>query len=380
MRDPEPAGPAVLQVLPALGPGGVEKGTVEIAQALVQAGWRALVACRPGDRLDSLRRAGGVHLDLPLETKNPLRMRRNAGRLEQVIRDRNVALVHARSRAPAWSAFWATRRTATPFVTTYHGTYNENFPGKRRYNAVMAAGDRVIAISRFIADHLMARHGTDAAKVRVIPRGVDPAVFDPNSVAPERMARLSRAWNLQDGQPTVLLPGRLTRWKGQAALIEALGRLEQRRDLRLVLVGDAQGRDRYVAKLRRLAERRGVATTIAGPCDDMPAALMLADVVVSASLEPEAFGRVVIEGQAMGRPVVAFDHGGAAETIRHEETGLKVPVGDVAALADAIDLALGLDAASRAAIAAAARASVVETYTTARMQAATLDVYRELIG
>lgn len=372
-------GPAILQVLPALGAGGVEKGTVEIAQALTDAGWTALVASRPGARLEALKRAGGTHLDLPLETKNPLAIRRNARVLQHVIGTHGVALVHARSRAPAWSALWASRRAGVPFVTTYHGTYNENFPGKRRYNAVMAAGDRVIAISTFIAAHLMARHGTDAARVRIIPRGVDPAVFDPEAVGPQRMLRLAKAWNLLDGQPTILLPGRLTGWKGQTALIDAVARLK-RRDVRVLLVGDAQGRDRFVAKLHTRAREAGVQATITGPCDDMPAALMLADVVVNASLEPEAFGRVVIEGQAMGRPVVAFDHGGAAETIRHGETGLKVPPGDIGALAAALDDALSLDSASRLAIGAAARAQVVAEYTTARMQAATLAVYRELLG
>jgi glycosyltransferase involved in cell wall biosynthesis len=379
MPGPTAGGPAILQVLPALGAGGVEKGTVEIAQALREAGWTALVASRPGARLEALRRAGGQHLDLPMDSKNPLRIRRNARVLEGVIRECNVSLVHARSRAPAWSALWASRRAGVPFVTTYHGTYNENFPGKRRYNAVMAAGDRVIAISRFIADHLMARHGTDPSRVRVIPRGVDPAVFDPQAVGPQRILRLARAWNLLEGQPTILLPGRLTRWKGQHALIEAVGRMA-RPDVRVLLVGDAQGRERYVARLRALAARLGVQLTIPGPCEDMPAALMLADVVVNASLEPEAFGRVVIEGQAMGRPVVAFDHGGAAETIRDGETGLKVPVGDIGALAGALADALSLTNGDRLAIGQAARAQVLAHNTTAMMQAATLDVYRELLG
>ncbi len=372
--------PVILQVLPALGGGGVERGTAEMAAAIAQSGGTPLVASA-GGILDSLvERSGGRNIILPLATKNPLAIWRNAARLERVIRTERVDLVHARSRAPAWSALWAARRTAIPFVTTYHGAYNENTPMKRRYNAVMASGDRVIAISRFIARRIERLHQTPPELIRIIHRGVDPAIFDPDTVSPDRLVKLTRAWRLEDGQPVVLLPGRLTRWKGQTVLIDALARMKTR-DVCVVLVGSAQGRTKFEHELSEHAERRGVGQRVrmVGHCDDMPAALKLADVVVNASTDPEAFGRVVIEAQAMACPVIATDHGGAVETVEHGVTGWRVAPGDAGELADALDTVLRLSDEQRAAIGAQARASVERDYTVRRMQAATIAVYQELL-
>jgi glycosyltransferase involved in cell wall biosynthesis len=371
---------AVLQVLPSLVTGGVERGTVEITRAIADAGGLALVASAGGRMVAAVQRSGGRHVTLPLDTKNPLAIWRNAALLATVIRGERVAIVHARSRAPAWSAWLACRRTGAHFVTTYHGTYAEDLPFKRHYNAVMAKGERVIAASRFIADRVMTRHGTDPARIRVIPRGVDPAVFDPDTVSGDRIARLERAWRLPEGVPVVLLPGRLTRWKGHAVLIEALAHLT-RRDVCCVLVGSDRGRGRYAAQLVRQAETLGVAERLrlAGECDDMPAALMLADVVVHASTAPEAFGRVVIEAQAMGRPLIASDLGGPVETVEDGVTGWRVPPGNAGALAAAIEQVLALPAAARAELGIRARAAVKRGYTVAAMQAATLAVYDELL-
>jgi glycosyltransferase involved in cell wall biosynthesis len=371
---------AVLQVLPSLVTGGVERGTVEITRAIADAGGIALVASAGGRMVAAVQRAGGRHVTLPLDSKNPLAICHNAALLADVIRDERVAIVHARSRAPAWSAWLACRRTGARFVTTYHGTYGENLPFKRQYNAVMAKGERVIVASRFIAERIVARHGTDPARIRLIPRGVDPAVFNPDAVSGERIARLERAWRLPEGAKVVLLPGRLTRWKGQTVLIEALARLV-RPDVCCLLVGSDQGRRHYAARLIRQADALGVADRLrlAGECDDMPGALMLADVVVHASTEPEAFGRVVIEAQAMGRPVIASDLGGPVETVEHGVTGWRVPPGDAGALAAAIEQVLELPAAVRADLGIRARAAVQRGYTVAAMQAATLAVYDELL-
>jgi glycosyltransferase involved in cell wall biosynthesis len=373
--------PVVLQVLPALGGGGVERGTVEMTQAITRAGGMALVASAGGRLAKSVERAGGRNIALPLDSRNPWRIWRNAARLARVIAAEHVDIVHARSRAPAWSAWLAAQRTGAHFVTTYHAPYGEDFRGKRRYNSVMAKGERVIAISRYVAGLIVERHGVDPARIRVVHRGVDPGVFDPQSVAPDRMVNLSRAWRLPDGAPTIVLPGRLTRWKGQTVMVEALARM-RRRDVCCVLVGADQGRARFVAEVVALAERLGVGerVRIVGHCDDMPAALMLSDVVVSASIEPEGFGRVVIEGQAMARPVVVTDHGGAAETVEHGVTGLRVPPGDAGALAAALDAVLDMDLAEREALGAQARASVQRNYTVAAMQEATIAVYREVMG
>ncbi len=371
----------VLQVLPSLVTGGVERGTVEITRAIAEAGGIALVVSAGGRMVPSIERAGGRHIALPLASKNPMTIWRNAERLAALIRAGRVAIVHARSRAPAWSAWLACRRTGTHFVTTYHGAYGEDLPFKRRYNAVMAKGERVIVASRFIAGLVVARHGVDPTRIRVIPRGVDPSWFDPGTVTGDRLARLVQAWRLPDGAPVVLLPGRLTTWKGQAVLIEAISRLA-RQDVCCVLVGSDQGRRRYAARLIRQAERLGIGDRLRlpGECDDMPAALMLADVVVHASTEPEAFGRVVIEAQAMGRPVIASDLGGPVETVEHGVNGWRVPPGDAAALAAAIEQALTLPPDAQTELGARARATVLRCYTVAAMQAATLAVYGEVMG
>jgi glycosyltransferase involved in cell wall biosynthesis len=371
--------PAVLQVLPALGSGGVERGTLEIADALVRSGLRAIVASAGGALVPRLEALGARHVTLPLATKSPLGIWRNADALAALVREEGVSILHARSRAPAWSAWLAARRSGAHFVTTYHGTYNEGVPGKRFYNSVMARGERVIAISHFIADHLRARHGTDPARIRIIPRGVEEAAFDPTCVDPARIAALRTAWAVPQGRPVVMLPGRLTRWKGQGVLVEAMARLPG--DALALLVGGAQGRAGFVDELQTRIAALGLADRVrlVGHVDDMPAALLLADVVVHASTDAEAFGRTVIEAQAMRRCVIASDLGGPRETVAEGVTGWRVPPGDSGALAGAIARVLAMPAAERAAMGARARAAVLAGYTTARMQAATLAVYRELL-
>ncbi len=369
--------PVILQVLPSLVTGGVERGTVEITQAIADAGWLPLVASQGGPMVQAVKDAGGRHIALPLMAKTPFGIWRNADRLEAVIREYKVSIVHARSRAPAWSAWLACQRTGTPFVTTYHGTYGETLPFKRRYNAVMARGEIVIAASRFIADLVTARHGIDPSRIRVIPRGVDPAVFDPAAVSAERISRLRQAWRLPDGMRVAMLPGRLTAWKGHTILLDAIARLS-RQNVVCVLVGSDQGRWRYSAQLRQRAEdlRIGERLRMVGHCDDMPAALMLADVVVHASTQPEAFGRVVIEAQAMGRPVIASDLGGPVETVEQGVTGWRIRPNDPVGLAAAIEQVLALDRTALAALSERARASVP---TIQAMQLATIAVYRTIL-
>ena len=378
---PLPPGAVILQVVPALQSGGVERGTIEMVQAISGAGGRALVASAGGALVPSVIASGGQHFALPLASKNPIRVWRNAERLARLIRAENVQLVHARSRAPAWSASLAARRTGAHFLTTYHAPYDEQAPGKRAYNAIMAQGERVIAISHFIAELVRQRHGVPSGRIRVIPRGVDPALFDPAAVGSERLARLRQDWSLPEGQRIVLLPGRLSRWKGHDVMVEAM-RWVRTPDLLCVFVGPLEARDRYVDELRRRALKLGVADRVrfAGQCDDMPAALLLADVVVSASTAPEGFGRTVIEAQAMRRPVIASDHGGAAETVEHGVTGWRFEPGDVVALAACVDRVLAMAQPELAAVGTRARASVLARYTTQAMQRATLDVYAELLG
>ncbi len=378
---PNAAPPCILQVLPALDTGGVERGTVEMVQAIARAGGTALVASAGGRLVAQVERAGGRHVTLSLMTKDPVNILLNAGRLARLIRAERVDVVHARSRAPAWSAWLATRRTKAAFVTTWHGVYGENLPGKHAYNSVMARGERVIAISRFVGARVASGYGVGADRLRVIPRGVDTALFDPAHVVGDRVHRLAQAWRVPTGARVVMLPARLTRWKGAEALLDSVAGLG-RDDVYCVLVGSDQGRAAYARSLAQRAERLGLSARLrlAGHCDDMPAALMLADVVVCASLKPEPFGRSVIEAQAMGRPLVAFDHGGAAETVRHRETGFLVPPGDVPALRAAIAAVLDLTPDDRAALGWRARAAVLDGYTIAAMQEATLAVYREVLA
>ena len=371
----------VLQVLPALGSsGGVERGTVEIAEAIVEAGGRAIVASAGGGRVHELQRVHAEHVTLPMDSKNPVVMYNNIKRLADLIEAENVDLIHARSRAPAWSAWLAAKRTGRAFVTTFHGTYNAGNFLKRRYNAIMTRGERVIAISAFIASHMRRIYGVPANQIRIIPRGVDLYRFDPAQVSAERVIMLANDWRLTDGMPVVMLPGRLTRWKGQGVFIEAVARLE-RRDLRCLIVGSDQGRTEYRAELESLVEKYdlGEVVRIVDHCDDMPAAYMLSDVVVSASTDPEAFGRVIVEAQALGRPAIASEHGGATETVLEGKTGWLVPPGEVEPLAETLAKVLALDETQRAALSEAAIANVRDNFSKQAMCEKTLEVYNEVL-
>ena len=373
--------PTILQVLPSLVTGGVERGTVDIAQALGDAGWGAVVASSGGPMVRAVERAGAVHVELPVHSKNPFVMRSNVERLAEVIRRHGVDIVHARSRAPAISARAAARHAGVGFVTTFHGTYNIGLAPKRWYNRVMTTGDRVIAISEFIAEHMVAEYKSDRSRIRVIHRGIDTELFDPAKVSDERMIKLAADWRLPDGVPIVMLPGRLTRWKGQRVLIEAVARLDNAR-LRCLIVGDDQGRTGYRREIEGLIQDRGLEGTVhlMGDCPDMPAAYKLADVVVSASTDPEAFGRIMVEAQAMGTPVIASDHGASRELLLEDETGWLFPPGDAAALAERVEAAIGLDSARRERIAERAMANARAKFSKEGMCAATLEVYREVIA
>jgi glycosyltransferase involved in cell wall biosynthesis len=378
-RRPEPRPPAVLQVVPSLGSGGVERGTIEIATALAAAGWTAYVASSGGPMERELARAGIEHIRLPLASKNPLTMRRNISALVRIIREHRIDIVHARSRAPAWSAWKAARKTGRRFVTTFHNAYGTGAPFKHWYNSVMARGERVIAISDFVAEHAVSEYGIGVDRLRTIPRGVDMKLFDADRVNGDRVADLANKWRIPDEFSVVMLPGRLTRWKGGLDFIEAIAKLG-RRDVCGVLVG-AEQRSGFRRQLEAQIERYGLSGQfrIVEDCRDMPAAYVLADVVVSASTDPEGFGRTIVEAQAMGRPVIATDHGGARETIIPGNTGWLVPPGGAEAMAAAIGEALSLDPVSRTALGRRARAHIASGFTREAMCARTIDIYEELL-
>jgi len=370
-----------MQVLPDLGGGGgVERGTVEISRALTAAGWRAVVVSGGTGSGAKIEAVGAKHYSLPVNSKNPVVLRRNIARLVNVIETESIDIVHARSRACAWSAYYAARQSGRRFITTFHGTYSQSGPFKKKYNAIMTRGERVIAISQFIVDHAIADYGLDPDRVRLIYRGVDLGIFDPELVGADRIATLARQWRIPDGVPVVMLPGRLTRWKGQELMIDAIARLG-RRDVCCVFVGGTTD-EAFLRELNKIIEQRdlGECVRFGGDCADMPAAYMLADVVVSASVRPEAFGRVVVEAQAMGRPVIAADHGGARETVIPGQTGWLVRPNDPESLAAAIGLALAVEPAERTAMADAAMSNVRDHFGLERMCASTLAVYREVLN
>lgn len=373
--------PVILQVVPELAIGGAERATIDMARAVIEAGGRAIVASAGGELAPNLLRTKAELVTLPVASKNPLVIRRNARKLVQLIRAEGVDLVHARSRAPAWSAYHATQRAGCPFVTTFHAPYNYSNRLKKRYNAVMTKGDRVIAISEFIGQHVRDNYGIGDERLRVVPRGIDIVDFDPAAVSPDRVANLATRWNLPDGKPVVMLPGRLARWKGQMVMVDAMAQLADR-DVICLMVGVGSGREGLYRELEKKIQALGLATKVVliDVCTDMAAAYRLADVVVSASIEPEGFGRVAVEGQAMGVPVVATGHGGAVETVDPGVTGWLVSPDDATALAEGIKHALELDADARARLSALARARVAEHFTKPRMCADTLAVYRELIA
>ena len=379
-------GATILQVIPHLAAGGAERTTIEVAEALVADGAKALVVSAGGRLEKELNRVGGELIRLEsAPTKNPLEISANAGRIAKLVTARKVSLIHARSRAPAWSALWAARRTRLPFVTTYHGVYNAKGSLKRLYNSVMARGDKVIANSDYTARHIVQEHPWAADRIVTIHRGVDIEKFSTDAIAPARRDGLAKAWKLEAGaDPVILLPGRLTGWKGHREAIAAAARLMSGgvTNWRMVFAGDPQGRDGYVDELKQLIASHGLdgRVVMVGHCDDMPAAFALSDIVIAPSNEAEAFGRVAAEAGAMGIPAVGSSIGAQGEIIVDGITGLIVPPADPAALSTAISKLLALGPDGRKAMGEAARERVLARFTTSALQKATLSVYEGLLG
>lgn len=372
--------PVVLQVLPNLMTGGAERGCIDVAIALAESGATPIVASAGGQMVRELDRAGIPHITLPLDSKNPWRIRRNIREIVKIIDDFGVDIVHARSRAPAWSAYFACVGTGARFMTTFHAPYNFKSRLKRWYNSVMARGERVIAISSFIRDHILENYRIDPARIRLIHRGIDTHIFAPEMVNSARLIQLAEQWRLPDDRPIILLPGRLTRWKGQTVLIDALAKLG-RKDICALLVGSDQGRTGFRKELEEQIRRLGLEGVVrmTDHCNDMAVAYRLATVVVSPAIEPEAFGRVIVEAQAMGKPVIISASGACRETVLEGETGWVVPPGDSDALASALEAALSMTQEQMDAVAERAIDFVNERYTKERMCSQTLDVYAELL-
>lgn len=373
--------PVVLQIIPHLGAGGAEQGCLDVAAGLVKSGAKSIVICNGGARVPELQRHGSTYIQLPVDSKNPMTMFLNIGRIRKIIQEYKVDIVHVRSRAPAWSAYYACKDTPAKFMTTCHAPYNIHGKRlKRFYNSSIVKGERIIAISDFIADYIQKNYIVDSKKVRTIHRGVSLDKFHPQGVTAERMIKLAKAWRIPDGAVIVMLPGRLTRWKGQTVMIDAIAKLN-RPDIFCVLVGADQGRSEYRIELENLIKAHGMESHVRlmDHCDDMPSAYMLANIVVSASTDPEGFGRIAIEGQAMGRPVIATDHGGSKETIIRGETGWLVEPGNADDLTRALKEALALTPEQRDIMAGKAMAHIAQHFSKEHMIDETLKVYTELL-
>ncbi len=359
----------VLQILPDLNAGGVERTVLETVEALRAGGHGAYVLSAGGRLVPELQALGGIHHSGQIGSKNILTVPWRIAGIRRLIAEQKIDIVHARSRAPAWPAYYAARAENIAFVTTYHGIYNAGSALKRAYNSIMAKGDIVIANSQYTADHILREHGVDPDRMTVIPRGVDMALFDPKTFnLGDRHAKRAQ-WGVPDDKTLILLPARLTRWKGQTIALEALARLDDK--FHLVLLGDAQGREAYVSELKDQAARLNLKDRVyfPGHDTDIARAYYAADIVICPSTDPEAFGRTAAEAQAMERPVIVSDHGGAVDVVEHGKAGWRVPPGDAMALANAIDRIGALTDIP------GGRARIADQFSKTALQSALLEVY-----
>jgi glycosyltransferase involved in cell wall biosynthesis len=375
----------ILQILPSLQMGGVERGTLEIAHALKKAGIPNAVASQGGHMVEALKSMGVPHHTLPLMSKNPFTMRRNAVRLAELVQDEGFTLMHVRSRAPAWSVKWASKMCGVPWIATFHGVYGTK-PAffKIPYNRVMLKGERTIAVSNYVRQHILATYeGVDPEKVVLVHRGADTKVFRPDAVPPDvAEAKKTKQYGFEKDYPVITLPGRLTRWKGQEIFIEALGMMRNHR-YGVLILGSDQGRTDYSDHLRTIAGRLPDETRVVfrSHTSEIPVVYAMSDIVVNASsAQPAAFGRTIPEAQASGCLVLATAHGGACETIKDGETGFLVPPGDAKAMAAKLDEMLEMSAEAKSKMRVAAVESVRADFSTAKMCEKTLAIYRELHG
>ena len=373
-------GKTILQILPNLKQGGVERGTIEMAKAIADAGGTAIVVSGGGAMVAQLQRIGVEHITLPVGSKNPLRWPFIRRKLRLIMTDNNIDLVHVRSRAPAWIAIPAAKVLKIPVVTTVHGRFKATNMFKKYYNSIMMRADRIIAISDYVSDLIIRQFPKVADKIAIIHRGVDVDLFNPKAVNAQRTINAADKLNVDENKKIIMLPARPTLWKGQEVMIAAMAKLTHK-DAVLILVGAGAGRDAFQSKLMAvIANYKMQGRVILAPeTNDMPAAMMLADVVVMPSLTPEPFGRVAIEAQAMGRPVVAYDHGGAVESIIAGTTGWLAKPADVDDLATAVDTALSLKPRARQQYSKRARQHVLDDFTTDLMKSKTLTIYRKLL-
>ena len=378
----------VLQVIPKLGYGGAETGCYDIAHYLPENNCESFIVTSGGELLKFVDKKKVKIITLPVHSKNPLLIIFNSLALIGIILFHNISIIHARSRAPAWSCLLASKLTGRKFVTTFHGTYNFNNNFKKFYNSVMVRSNLIIAGSNFIFSHIKEKYSNylDAEKkLRVIFRGINVDYFDPTTKMEEDEKKLLNKWEIKKDKKIILLPGRLTSWKGQEVFIEAINLVNI--DLgyeafNVVILGNDQGRDLYKKKLIRLAEQYRMKNQIRfiDHCKDMALAYKVSDIVVSASIEPEAFGRVAVEAQSMEKPIIASNIGGSNETIIDEKTGFLFESGDAKSLSQKILKVLNLDETSLKSIGAEGRKNIIQKFNVEKMCFSTYSEYKRIIN
>ena len=370
---------AVMQVLPHLNSGGLVSGAVEVARELNNNNFKSVVVSSGGYKENELLRYNSLLEILPVHSKNIFSILQNKKKIIELAIKHNISLIHARSRAPAWSAYWAAKELNLPFVTTFHGTYGTNSLFKKKYNSIMLKGDAIIAISKFIKKHIEDEYNLKR-NVHIIARGVNVDIFSPKKVTSARLVNAAKKIKMESDDKIVLLPGRLTNWKGHKLAIQAISKLKIE-NFKLVIIGDVQGRDNYKNELIKLASSLKVGNRVIfiDHTRDLPAYLMLSDLVLSCSTKPEAFGRTVLEAQAMGRPVIAFNHGGSIELIKDNQNGTLCKVADINDLVRNIEKNLNLSPYKRKVLANKSTANVRKKYLTSFMSEKTLKLYKKLI-
>ena len=374
-----------MQILPSLESGGVERGTIDIAKALKKEGFTPIVVSKGGVLVYQLREAGITHITLPVHSKNPFTIYRNIKRLTKIIKDHHVDIVHVRSRAPMWSAYYACKESGAKLVATVHGTYGvkfwkwKNFPLKRIYNEIMLKADRVIVVSNFIKNYLRENYLTDVSdKVVTINRGADLGYFDSKKVSINRLIDLSKKWHLPEDKKIILMPARFTAWKGHEFLLDALAKVKG--DFFCAMVGSDHGHKKFRKKIEKKITDCHLSgkVRVVGLCKDMPAAYAVAHFVVCPSVRPEAFGRIAIEAQASEKIIIATKIGGSLDTIIDGKTGFLVEPFDVEKFAELIDMALNMEKEEADKIGAQGRKNVEENFSNERMCAQTIKVYKSL--
>ena len=378
----------VLQVIPKLGYGGAETGCYDIAHYLPENNCKSFIVTSGGELLKFVDKKKVKVFRLPVHSKNPLLILINALILIGIILINNISIVHARSRAPAWSCLFATKLTGRKFVTTFHGTYNFKNNLKKFYNSIMTRSDLIIAGSNFIFSHIKQNYSkylNDKKKLMVIFRGINVDYFDPTTKFESDEKKLLIKWNIEKDKKIILLPGRLTSWKGQEVFIEAINLVNIELGYEAfyaVILGSDQGRDLYKKKLIRLSEQYRLVNQIRfiDHCKDMALAYKVSDIVVSASTEPEAFGRVAVEAQSMEKPIIASNIGGSNETIIDEKTGFLFESGNAKSLSQKILKLLYLDEILLKSIGNEGRKNIVKKFNVEKMCFSTYSEYKRLLN